>query len=43
LNQLQKDSTYKNIKTPATSILEGKNRTQQVKTISDYIFMVKVD
>jgi serine protease Do len=43
LNQLQKDSTYKNIKAPATSTLEGKNRTQQVKTISDYVFMVKVD
>jgi serine protease Do len=43
LNQLQKDSTYKNIKAPVTSTLEGKNRTQQVKTISDYVFMVKVD
>jgi serine protease Do len=43
LNQLQKDSSYRNIKAPATSTLEGKNRSQQVKTISDYIFMVKVD
>lgn len=43
LNQLQKDSTYKNIKAPAISTLKGKDRTQQVKTISDYVFMVKVD
>lgn len=43
LNQLQKDSTYKNIKAPASSTLKGKDRTQQVKTISDYVFMVKVD
>lgn len=43
LHQLQKDSTYKNIKAPTTSSLKGKDRTQQVKTISDYVFMVKVD
>jgi len=43
LNQLQKDSTYKNIKAPTSSTLKGKDRTQQVKTISDYVFMVKVD
>lgn len=43
LNELQKDSTYKNIKVPATSTLKGKDRTQQVRTISDYVFMVKVD
>jgi serine protease Do len=43
LNELQKDSSYKNIKLPTSSTLKGKDRTQQVKTISDYIFMVKVD
>lgn len=43
LNELQKDSSYKNIKVPATSTLKGKDRTQQVRTISDYVFMVKVD
>jgi serine protease Do len=43
LNALQKDSSYKNIKVPTTSTLKGKDRTQQVKTISDYVFMVKVD
>lgn len=43
LNELQKDSSYKNIKLPTSSTLKGKDRTQQVKTISDYVFMVKVD
>jgi S1-C subfamily serine protease len=43
LNELQKDSSYRNIKLPTTSALKGKDRTQQVKTISDYVFMVKVD
>lgn len=43
LNDLQKDSSYKNIKTPTTSTLRGKDRTQQVRTVSDYVFMVKVD
>jgi S1-C subfamily serine protease len=43
LNVLQKDSSYKNIKLPTNSTLRGKDRTQQVKTISDYVFMVKVD
>lgn len=43
LNELQKDSTYKSIKIPTTSALKGKDRTQQVKAISDYVFMVKVD
>jgi S1-C subfamily serine protease len=43
LNELQKDTSYKNVKTPTTSTLRGKDRTQQVKTVSDYVFMVKVD
>jgi serine protease Do len=43
LNELQKDSSYRNIKLPVSSSLKGKDRTQQVKTISDYVFMVKVD
>jgi serine protease Do len=42
LNQLQKDSSV-SIKLPASSSLKGKERTQQVKTLSDYVFMVKVD
>lgn len=40
LNQLQKEDK---IKLPSNSSLKGKDRTQQVKTISDYVFMVKVD
>jgi S1-C subfamily serine protease len=43
LNELQKDSSYKNIKLPTSSTLKGKDRTEQVETISDYVFMVKVD
>lgn len=43
LNQLQKSDPENKIKLPSTSSLKGKDRTQQVKTISDYVFMVKVD
>lgn len=43
ISELQKDSSYKNIKLPAVSSLKGKDRTQQVNSISGYVFMVKVD
>jgi len=43
INELQKDSTYKNIKLPVASSLKGKDRTQQVSSISGFVFMVKVD
>jgi serine protease Do len=44
LNELQKkDQTYKNVKLPSASTIKAKDRTQQVKAISDYVFMVKVD
>jgi S1-C subfamily serine protease len=43
LNELQKDTAYKNIKLPVSSSLKGKERTQQVSAISNYVFMVKVD
>jgi len=43
LAALQKDTTYRNLKIPSTSSLKGTERSQQVKKISDYIFMVKVD
>lgn len=43
LNQLQKDSAYQNVKLPTLSTLKGVDRLQQVKKISDYIYMVKVD
>lgn len=42
LSELQKDTTYKKIKLPATSSLKGVDRQQQVKKISDYVYMVKV-
>lgn len=44
LNELQKeDSSFQNIKLPVTSNLKNKDRMQQVKTISDFVYMVKVD
>ncbi|MGN6399217.1 MAG: S1C family serine protease [Flavisolibacter sp.] len=43
LNELQKDTAYRNVKTPSASSLKGTDRMQQVKKISDYVFMVKVD
>jgi S1-C subfamily serine protease len=44
LSQLQKtDTTYKNIKLPASSSLKGIDRTKQVEKISDYVYMVKVN
>jgi serine protease Do len=42
LSELQKDTTYKKIKLPATSALKGVDRQQQVKKISDYVYLVKV-
>ncbi|HEU4903425.1 MAG TPA: serine protease [Flavisolibacter sp.] len=44
LNSLRKiDTTYHNIKLPSSSSLKGSDRTQQVKRISDYVYMVKVN
>ena len=44
LNELKKkDTSYLKVKTPATSSLKGMDRTQQVKKIEDYVFMVKVN
>ncbi len=43
LNDLQKDTAYKNVKTPSASTLKGTDRMQQVKKISDFVYMVKVD
>ena len=42
LSQLQKDTSYKRIKLPATSSLKGSDRMQQVKKISEFVYMVKV-
>lgn len=43
LNDLKKTDTSLKVKTPAASSLKGMDRTQQVKKIEDYIFMVKVN
>jgi S1-C subfamily serine protease len=45
LNSLQKqDSTFRNIKISASSSnLKTKDRTQQVASITEYVYMVKVD
>ena len=44
LNELKKsDTAYLKVKTPAASSLKGLDRTQQVKKIEDYVFMVKVN
>lgn len=44
LAALQKsDTAYKNINLPSSSSLRGANRTQQVKRITDFVYMVKVN
>jgi S1-C subfamily serine protease len=43
LNALEKDTAYQNIKVPVSSTIKGADRTQQVKKITDYVYMVKVD
>ena len=44
LNDLKKlDTSYMKVKTPAGSSLKGMDRTQQVKKIEDYVFMIKVN
>lgn len=44
LEQLQKsDTSYKSVKLPLVSTLKEKEREQQVKKISDYVYMVKVN
>ena len=43
VSQLQKqDTAFKNIKLPVTSNLKGNDRSQQVKKIADFVYMVKV-
>jgi len=41
--ELQKDSAYRNLKMPAVSSIRNADRTQQVKKISEFVYMVKVD
>ena len=43
LSELKKADTSLKIKASAASSLKGMDRTQQVKKIEDYVFMVKVN
>lgn len=43
LSHLKKDTAHQHLKLPAASSLKGMDRMQQVKKISDYIYMVKVN
>ena len=43
LNDLKKFDTSMKVKAPVASSLKGMDRTQQVKKIEDYVFMVKVN
>ena len=43
LDELKKDTTYKNVKITSNSSVRGMDKQQQVKKIQDYVFMVKGD
>ena len=43
LEQLKKDTAYKNVKLPTVSAIRGLERTQQVKKVQDCIYLVKVN
>ncbi|WP_276501557.1 S1C family serine protease [Terrimonas pollutisoli] len=43
LNDLKKDTSYQRVKLASKSSLAGMDRTQQVKKVEDYVFMVKVN
>jgi serine protease Do len=43
LDELKKSSLYKNVKIPSKSALNGLDKTQQVKKIQEFVFMVKGD
>lgn len=43
MDALRKDAAFKNVKTSSASNLKGLSRTQQVKKISDFVYMVKVN
>jgi len=43
LNELKKDTAYQKVKLSSKSALAGMERTQQVKKVEDYVFMVKVN
>ena len=43
LNDLKKDTSFHRVRLTAKSTLSGLDRTQQVKKVEDYVFMVKVN
>ena len=43
LDDLKKDTSFKNVKLPLNSSVRGMEKSQQVKKIQDYVFMVKGD
>lgn len=43
LDELKKNPLYKNVKMPSRSTVTGLEKTQQVKKIQDFVFMVKGD
>jgi len=43
IEQLKKDTSYRLLKMPARSSVKGMDKTQQVKRIQDFVFMVKGD
>ena len=43
LDDLKKDTAYQRVKLTSKSSIAGLDRTQQVKKVEDYIFMVKVN
>lgn len=43
LDELKKDTTFQKVKLPSKASLSGLERTQQVKKMEDYVFMVKVN
>jgi serine protease Do len=43
LNEMKKDTSYQRVKLSSKSSLTGLDRTQQVKKVEDYVFMVKVN
>jgi serine protease Do len=43
VDELKKDTTYQSLHLPVKSTLKGLDKSQQVKKIQDYVFMVKGD
>jgi serine protease Do len=43
LNEMKKDTSFQRVKLSSKSSLTGLDRTQQVKKVEDYVFMVKVN